>query len=194
MINITDKENINLTNINDQNINITESLLLTRPKKKISQKKLNLPLSPYTNKEGYCSQNKTKKCFIRNNKNEINIPHNKNNNQLTRQNSYYNLINYRKQRNKKLNINTQREESNSYIESELYKKNKSMCSFDLSAQTHIMNSSSYVNTEFNKNYINKNENQKNDEYELYGVEMNHFRIVKFIQETKNLLKHSGNKL
>lgn len=191
---ITDKENINTTNINDNNINITEASLFTRPKKKISHKKLDLPLSPYSNKDESYNQIKNKKCLIRNCKNEINIPLNKNN-KLSRQNSYYNLINYRKQKNKKININTTREEANSFVESDNYKKNNSMCSFELVAQKH-MNSSSYMNTELNKNYFNmkENENKHNNKYDLFGVEMNHFRIVKFIQDTKNFLVNSGNKL
>ena len=132
--------------------------------------------------------------MIRNCKNEINIPLNKNN-KLSRQNSYYNLINYRKQKNKKININTTREEANSFVESDNYKKNNSMCSFELVAQKH-MNSSSYMNTELNKNYFNmkENENKHKNKYDLFGVEMNHFRIVKFIQDTKNVLVNSGNKL
>lgn len=191
---ITDKENINTTNINDNNINITEASLFTRPKKKISHKKLDLPLSPYSNKDESYNKIKNKKCLIRNCKNEINIPLNKNN-KLSRQNSYYNLINYRKQKNKKININTTREEANSFVESDNYKKNNSMCSFELVAQKH-MNSSSYMNTELNKNYFNmkENENKHNNKYDLFGVEMNHFRIVKFIQDTKNFLVNSGNKL
>ena len=199
IINITDnKENINLTNLETHNINITEGLLFTRPKKKFSQTKLNLPLSPYSykdNKDEFSHKNKTKtkKPFIRNNnnKNEINIPFNNKNIHLTRQSSYYNLINYRKQRNKKLKINTTREEANSFFESELYKKNNSMCSFDLSAKTHI-NSNSYVNTEFNNNYQNIKENKNDGDHN--GVEINHFRIVKFIQDTKKMLINSGNKL
>ena len=90
-INITDKENINSTNINtnDNNLIIDESMLFSRPRKKTSRKKINLPFSPCANKEEYFRQIKSKKCYIRN---EINIPYDKNNH-LTRQNSYYNLIN-----------------------------------------------------------------------------------------------------
>ena len=205
-INITDKENINLTNVNESNINMNESALISRPRKKPSRKKINLPFSPCANKDEYFRQIKSKKCYIRN---EINIPYDKNNN-LTRQNSYYNLINHRKQRNKKININTTRDEQNLFTETELFRKNNSMCSFDLSAQNNL-NSNLYVNTEYNKeiNYdkcknknINnnnnnnnnndiKNNNSNNDGY--FGVEMNHFRIVKFIQESKNLLLKNGEK-
>ena len=201
-INITDKENINSTNINinDNNLNIDESMLFSRPRKKTSRKKINLPFSPGANKDEYFRQIKTKKCYIRN---EINIPYDKNN-QLTRQNSYYNLINDRKQRNKKLNINTTREEQSLFAETEMFRKNNSMCSFELQPQNN-MNSSRYINTEFHRevhgnkcnNSFNLNnsikDNTNNNNY--FGVEMNHFRIVKFIQESKNmLLKNNENNL
>ena len=156
-----------------------------------------MPFSPCANKDEYFRQIKSKKCYIRN---DINIPYDKNNN-LTRQNSYYNLINHRKQRNKKININTTRDEQNIFTETELFRKNNSMCSFDFSTQNNL-NSNLYVNTEYNKeihydkcdnkninnNDIKKN-NSKNDGY--IGVEMNHFRIVKFIQESKSLLLKNG---
>ena len=187
-INITDKENINITNINNENnININESALISRPRKKPSKKKINLPFSPYSNKDEYFRQIKTKKCYIRN---EINIPYDKNNN-LTRQNSYYNLINHRKQRNKKININTTRDEQNLFTETEMFRKNNSMCSFELPTQNN-MNSSAYVNTEYNKEIHydkcdDKNNKRKKSNDGYFGVEMNHFRIVKFIQESKSLL-------
>ena len=196
-INITDKENINLTNVNESNINMNESALISRPRKKPSRKKINLPFSPCANKDEYFRQIKSKKCYIRN---DINIPYDKNNN-LTRQNSYYNLINHRKQRNKKININTTRDEQNIFTETELFRKNNSLCSFDFSTQNNL-NSNLYVNTEYNKEIhydkcdnknINNNDikkkNSKNDGY--IGVEMNHFRIVKFIQESKSLLLKNG---
>ena len=201
-INITDKENINLTNLNDNNININESMLFSRPRKKASQKKLNLPFSPCSNKKEYFRQIKSKKCYIRN---DINIPYNKNNH-LTRQNSYYNLINHRKQRNKKLKINTTRDEQSLFGETEMFRKNNSMCSFELPSQNNI-NNTTYINTEFHKEiHYNKydqnfsknstNENDNNDKDDCYfGVEMNHFRIVKFIQESKNMLsKNNENNL
>ena len=201
-INITDKENINTTNINtnDNNLIIDESMLFSRPRKKTSRKKINLPFSPCANKEEYFRQIKSKKCYIRN---EINIPYDKNNH-LTRQNSYYNLINDRKQRNKKLNINTAREEQSILTETENFRKNNSMCSFELPPQK-IMNSSRYINTEFHREVhsnkcnnsfsINNNTKENNDNNNYFGVEMNHFRIVKFIQESKNmLLKNNENNL
>ena len=202
-INITDKENINSTNINinDNNLNIDESMLFSRPRKKTSRKKINLPFSPNANKDEYFRQIKSKKCYIRN---EINIPYDKNN-QLTRQNSYYNLINARKQRNKKLNINTTREEQSLFAETEIFRKNNSMCSFELQPQNN-MNSSRYINTEFHRevhgnkcnNSFNLNNSIKdntNNNNNYFGVEMNHFRIVKFIQESKNmLLKNNENNL
>ena len=201
-INITDKENINTTNINtnDNNLIIDESMLFSRPRKKTSRKKINLPFSPCANKEEYFRQIKSKKCYIRN---EINIPYDKNNH-LTRQNSYYNLINDRKQRNKKLNINTTREEQSILTETENFRKNNSMCSFELPPQK-IMNSSRYINTEFHREVhsnkcnnsfsVNNNMKENNDNNNYFGVEMNHFRIVKFIQESKNmLLKNNENNL
>ena len=201
-INITDKENINTTNINtnDNNLIIDESMLFSRPRKKTSRKKINLPFSPCANKEEYFRQIKSKKCYIRN---EINIPYDKNNH-LTRQNSYYNLINDRKQRNKKLNINTTREEQSILTETENFRKNNSMCSFELPPQK-IMNSSRYINTEFHREVhsnkcnnsfsVNNNTKENNDNNSYFGVEMNHFRIVKFIQESKNmLLKNNENNL
>ena len=195
-INITDKENIDVTNINDNNPNINESVLFSRPRKKPSRKKINLPFSPYSNKDEYFKQIKSKKCYIRN---EINIPYNRNNH-LTRQNSYYNLINHRKQKNKKLNINTTRDEQNSFVENDMFRKNNSMCSFELPCQNKI-NTSMYLNTEIHKEtqYDNNDKgfrkNSTNEKDNYFGVEMNHFRIVKFIQESKiMLLKHNENNL
>ena len=190
-INITDKENINLTNINTSNINITDSVLFSRPRKKASKKKINLPFSPCANKDAYFKQIKSKKCYIRN---EINIPYNKNNH-LTRQNSYYNLINHRKQK-------ISRDEQNSFGDTDIYRKNNSMYSFELTTNNNI-NSSMYINTEFNKetHYDNncdkslrKNSINDNDSNYL-GVEMSHFRIVKFIQDSKSMLyKNNEDKL
>jgi len=121
----TDQEKFEqIQDTNDNNLIINESMLFSRPRKKTSRKKINLPFSPCANKEEYFRQIKSKKCYIRN---EINIPYDKNNH-LTRQNSYYNLINDRKQRNKKLNINTTREEQSILTETENFRKNNSMCS------------------------------------------------------------------
>jgi hypothetical protein len=199
-INITDKENINLTNVNENNLNNNESMLFSRPRKKTSRKKINLPFSPSSNKAEYFRQLKTKKCYIRN---DINIPYDKNNN-LTRQNSYYNLISHRKQRNKKLNINITKDDPSLFGETEIFTKNNSMCSFDIPSQNNI-NNTAYINTEFHKEIhsnkcnqsfsknLNTDNNNNNDK--CFGVEMNHFRIVKFIQESKNmLLKNNENNL
>ena len=195
IINITDKENINinLKSFNENNININKSMLFSRPRKKASKRKLNLPFSPCSNKDEYFKQIKTKKCYIRN---EINIPYDKNNH-LTRQSSYYNLINHRKQKNKKLNINTTRDEQSLLSQTEILRKNNSMCSFESPLQNNI-NSSSYINTEYPKiiNYDRCDKKaKKNSKNDCFGVEMNHFRIVKFIQDTKNmLLKNNENNL
>ena len=168
--------------------------------KKHREKKINLPFSPSSNKAEYFRQLKTKKCYIRN---DINIPYDKNNN-LTRQNSYYNLISHRKQRNKKLNINITRDDPSLFGETEIFTKNNSMCSFDIPSQNNI-NNTAYINTDFHKEIHSNKSNQSfsknlntdnnNNNDKCFGVEMNHFRIVKFIQESKNmLLKHNENNL
>ena len=85
----------------------------------------------------------------------------------------------------KINNNDIREDGNySSADIEPYKKNNSISSFDLPTKT---NSYSCANNEL---YIISNEN--NFEYKVnyknYGVEMNHFRIVKIIQDNKRMLK------
>ena len=182
--NISDKENINNINISNLNeTNINESLVFSIPKKN-KKKKINLPFSPTSNKDQFFRQIKYRKCYIRNNQNEINIPYNKKI-KLTRQNSYYNLnmISFKNQRNKK--NNTTREDGSSLADIEIYKKNNSMSSFDMAAKTNA-NSYSYANTEL---CISQNEN--NIQYKVnegdFGVEMNHFRIIKIIQENKKML-------
>ena len=182
--NLSEKENINinLSNYND-NTNINESILFSNPKR--NKKKIALPFSPNSNKDQFFRQIKYKKCYIRNNKNDANIPYNKKN-KLSRQNSYYNLnlINLKSRQNKKIN-NTTREDGSSFADMDIYKKNNSMSSFDLATKTNA-NSYSYANNELS---IAANEN--NIEYKgydgHYGVEMNHFRIVKIIQESKSML-------
>ena len=177
--NINDKENINLTNLNESNIN--ESLILS--KLNITKKKINLPFSPTSNKDKFYRQIKYKKCYIRNSKNVV--PYNKKN-KLTRQSSFYNLnfSNFKNSQNKIVNNNTREDGNYSLADIELYKKNNSISSFDLPTKT---NSYSYANNEL---YIISNEN--NFEYKVnyknYDVEMNHFRIVKIIQENKRMLK------
>ena len=181
-INISDKENINSTNLNESNTN--ESFLLFSKPKKNNKRRINLPFSPTSINNKFYKQIKYKKCYIRNSKNESNIPFNKNN-KLTRQNSYYNLniFNLKKSQNK---ILTNREEGNSFAEIDIFKKNNSMSSFDMPTKT---NSYSYYNNnelciiskENNIEYITKNN------VENFGVEMNHFRIVKIIQNNKNML-------
>lgn len=182
--NMSNKENINinLSNINDSYYtNINESLVFSKPLK--NKRKINLPFSPTSNKEQFYRQIKYKKCYIRNNKNEINIPYNKKI-KLTRQNSYLNLNSAKIQQNKK-NQNTTREECSSFADIDTYKKNYSMSSFDMVVKTNA-NSYSYANTEL---FISQNEN--NLQYTVnqgeYGVEMNHFRIIKIIQENKKML-------
>ena len=184
--NIKDKENINsmnIINLNESNDN--ENLLFSRAKK-FQKRKINLPFSPTSNKDQFFQQIKLKKFYIRNNKNELNIPYNKKT-KLTRQYSYYNLnlIKYQNQRNKKIN-NTAREEGVSLSEMDIYKKNiNSMSSYELA---HKINSNSYCYDNAELSIVSKENNiGYSANNEDYGVEMNHFRIVKIIQENKNLL-------
>ena len=179
--NLTDKENINLTSNNDT-ANITESIIFCNLKQN-SKKKINLPFSPNSKKDNFYRQIKYKKCYIRNSKNDTNIPYNKKN-KLLRQNSYYNLnlINLKNRQNKKIN-NTTREDGSSFADMDnLYKKNSS---FDLVNKTNT-NSYSYVANELcittNENNIQYNGNDSN-----YGVEMSHFNIVQIIQKNKSML-------
>ena len=182
--NLNDKENINYTNINDANININEneSMIFCNCKQN-SKKKINLPFSPTSNKENFYRQIKYKKCYIRNNKNDTNIPYNKKS-KLSRQNSYYNLnlVKINNKPSKKINITT-REDGSSFAETDnIYKKNSS---FDLVNKTST-NSYTYANNEL---CITANEN--NIQYKgdncYYGVEMSHFNIVKIIQQNKSML-------
>ena len=119
------------------------------------KKKIDLPFSPNSNKDQFFRQIKYKKCYIRNNKNDANIPYNKKN-KLSRQNSYYNLnlINLKSRQNKKIN-NTTREDGSSFADMDIYKKNNSMSSFDLATKTNA-NSYSYANNELS---IAANENK-----------------------------------
>ena len=130
-----------------------------------------------------------------NNKNEKNIPYNKNN-LLTRQNSYYNLISHRRQRDQKLKINISRDEQSLLTETEMLKKNNSMSSIELPNTTKNIKSNKYLKTEYNNN-INYNKSESNLEKKSnidnsFSVEMNHFRIVKFIQDTKKMLFNNNN--
>ena len=198
-INITDKENMNLTNINTNtninvNISLNEKILFPMTRKKSFTTKLNLPFSPNSNKNEYFKQIKNKKKYlIKNSKNDINIPFNNNKNKsLLRQNSYYNLINYRKKRNQKINIkriDSIKDEDYSLIDKDFFDKNNSKSSFDLNSKKDI-NYFSNINSNIQKclnheNFENNNEIYLNDNN--YEVETNHFRIVKFIQESKFLM-------
>ena len=175
-INMNDKENINITNLN-------ESLIISKLKKN-NKRRINLPISPTSYKDNFYKQIKYKKCYIRNNKNQANIPRNKKN-KLIRQNSYYNLnfFNFKSSQNKML---SNREDNNSFGDIDLFKKNNSFSSFDMPTKT---NSYSYCNNA--ELYIISKEN--NFQYKAHandgnnGVEMNHFRIVKIIQDNKSLL-------
>ena len=198
-INITDKENMNLTNINTNtninvNISLNEKILFPMTRKKSFTTKLNLPFSPNSNKNEYFKQIKNKKKYlIKNSKNDINIPFDDNKNKsLLRQNSYYNLINYRKKRNQKINIkriDSIKDEDYSLIDKDFFDKNNSKSSFDLNSKKDI-NYFSNINSNIQKclnheNFENNNEIYLNDNN--YEVETNHFRIVKFIQESKFLM-------
>mgnify|MGYP003571389240 CR=1 FL=1 len=195
-----DKENINLnSNINKTDINdVSENLSLNKFKNnKNLKKKIKLPFSPNSNKKEIFKQIKSKKCFIRNNKNEINIPYNKKN-KLTRQNSYYNFNsnNSNSIKNRRMINNTTREDASSLYDIDMSKKNNSIYYFDSATRTNANNNSfsnSNVNPELNivkennLNYIHSNESN-------IGVEMNHFKIVALIQENKNLLEKFEKKI
>ena len=193
LTNIIEKENnMNLTNVNENNISTNDNMIFSRPRKKESKTKINLPISPPTNRDKYKREKKIKKCYIRN---EINIPYNKNN-LLTRQNSYYNLISHRRQRDQKLKINISRDEQSLLTETEMFKKNNSMSSIELPNTTKNIKSNKYLKTEYNNN-INYNKSESNLEKKSnidnsFSVEMNHFRIVKFIQDTKKMLFNNNN--
>ena len=199
-ITMADKENIN-SNINKPDIiavNISENLSLNKFKNnKNLKKKIKLPFSPNSNKKEIFKQIKNKKCFIRNNKNEINIPYNKKN-KLTRQNSYYNFNsnNLNSIKNRKMINNTTREDASSLIDIDMTKKNNSIYYFDSVIGTNVNNNSfSNLNAnpelnivkENNLNYLHNNETNN-------GVEMNHFKIVALIQENKNSLEKFEKKI
>ena len=192
--NISDKENINnynFTNINKSNIN--ESLYLPISKQNL-KKKINLPFSPASNREEFFKQIKYKKYFIRNNKNQSNIPFRKNA-KLIKQNSFYNsnsnLIIFKTKDNKKLN-DSKKEDSNSFFDIEIYKKTNSMSFFDMGKKTNA-NSYSYSNTEL---FISTKENnfEYKANYLANEVEMYHFKIVKIIQNNKLMLLKDENNI
>ena len=201
-VTMVDKENINInSNINKTDINvvnISENISLNKYKNnKNLKKKIKLPFSPNINKKEIFKQIKNKKCFIRNNKNEINIPYNKKN-KLTRQNSYYNFNSNKLNsiKNRRMINNTTREDASSLIDIDMTKKNNSIYYFDSVTRTNANNNSfsnSNVNPELNivkennLNYIHRNESN-------IGVEMNHFKIVALIQENKNLLEKFEKKI
>ena len=199
---VADKENMNInSNINKTDINavnVSENLSLNKFKNnKNLKKKIKLPFSPSSNKKEIFKQIKNKKCFIRNNKNEINIPYNKKN-KLTRQNSYYNFNtnNLNSIKNRRMINNTTREDASSLIDSDMTKKNNSIYYFDSVTRTNA-NNNSFSNSnmkselnivkENNLNFIQSNETIK-------GVEMNHFKIVALIQENKNLVEKFEKKI
>ena len=197
---MADKENIN-SNINKTDIiavNISENLSYNKFKNnKNLKKKIKLPFSPNSNKKEIFKQIKNKKCFMRNNKNEINIPYNKKN-KLTRQNSYYNFNsnNLNSIKNRRMINNTTREDASSLIDIDMTKKNNSIYYFDSATRTNANNNSfSNLNSnpelnivkENNLNYLHNNETN-------YGVEMNHFKIVALIQENKYLLEKFEKKI
>jgi len=199
---VVDKENMNInSNINKTEINavnMSENLSLNKFRNnKNLKKKIKLPFSPNSNKKQIFKQIKSKKCFVRNNKNEINIPYNKKN-KLTRQNSYYNFNsnNLNSIKNRRMINNTTREDASSLIDIDMTKKNNSIYYFDSVTRTNVNNNSfsnSNANPELNivkennLNYLKSNESNK-------GVEMNHFKIVALIQENKNQLEKFEKKI
>ena len=193
--NISDKENINnqnISNLNESNIN--ESLFLSKPIKN-TKKKINLPFSPTSNREQFYKQIKYKKYYIRNNKNETesNIPFRKNT-KLTKQNSFYNsnsnsnLI-FKIKDNKKLN-DLKKEDSNSIVDIDIFNKNSSMSFFGIDKKA---NANPYSNSEL---CISTNENnfEYKAKYLVNEVEMNHFKIVKIIQNNKLMLIKNENNI
>lgn len=177
-INLNDKENlnINLTNLNESNTNEIFSKL-----KKYKHKRIDLPFSPISNKEQFFKQLKFQKFYIRNRKNEANLPHNKNK-KLSRQNSFHNYFNLKNTQNR-IYYNHTREDGISFPETDIYKKNNSISLIDMAIKN---NSYSFANSDLcivsKENIFEYKVNDKN-----CGVEMNHFRIVKIIQENKNIV-------
>ena len=194
--NNVNKENINDANIKNINdINNIKDKLFYKPKKNYntsnSKKKINLPISINTNQDEFFREIKYKKCYIRNNKNEMNIPYNKKN-KLIKENSFYNFklnnLKFKKQRRIIINSIT-KEDANSFVEAETSKKNNSMYSLDLISKTNI---NSYSNAFSDLNVVSNENNfefKKNDNFN-HGVEMSHFRIVKIIQENKKYIGKS----
>ena len=202
---LSNKENINyinqtnsinnITNSNSNiNININEFTLKRNNNIKIKlKKKINLPISPNSNHDdGFFKKIKFKKCYIRNSRNEVNIPYNKKK-KLTRQNSYYNfnLNNLKNKNNKKIINNTTRDDANSFVDMDITKKNNSMYAFELNPKTSN-NCNSKIFTELN--IVSKENNFQYKINDNCGVEMNHFRVVKIIQENKIMInKYEYNK-
>ena len=183
--NIVDKENINNNNINHlKEININESL-------KNKKRKINLPFSPPINRDKYFRQIKNKKYYIRNNKNESNIPYNKKS-KMAKQNSFYNsnIINFQTRKIK--NYDRKIDDVNSLYDIDLYKKNNISMSFiDIDINTN-KNSFSFNNNDL---WISTQENKFEYIANPFSneLEMNHFKIVKFIQNHKAMLiKHEKN--
>lgn len=177
-INFNDKENLNINLINLNESNINENLLLSKLKRH-SHKRIKLPFSPI-NKEKFFRKLKLQKFYIRNSKNEANIPHNKNK-KLSRQNSFYNYFNLKNTQNR-IYYNNTRDERIAFPESDIYKKNNSISSIDMAIKSNI--SYSFANSDLcivsKENNFEYKVNDRNS-----GVEMNHFRIVKIIQDNKN---------
>ena len=138
------------------------------------KKKLGLPFHPNSKKEEFYSHIESKKFIIRNNKSEINIPYNKNNNKscrLRRDNSSFDNFGIHK------SIRNIKEKNDSF--------------FDIYSSKNIDNINQYENSnlliETFQSRNNKNFVLIKDEDEDIGVEMAHFRIITIIQENKRLL-------
>ena len=192
--NIQDKENINSSNlINLTEINGNENLLFSRVKKS-QKRKINLPFCPTSNKDKSYMQIKLKKYYLRNNENDIFIPYNEKT-KFIRQYSYYNqnLNNkYKNKRNQKINSNL-KDDGCSFSEMDISNKNYNLInSYELPTKANA-NSFFYDNNELSgvSKEINISYEACN---EMYGVEMNHFRIVKIIQENKNMLNKNEKNL
>ena len=157
----------NSTNITETNNNELTAENKISKQKKIVKKRLGLPFPfhPNSKKEDFYNHIESKKLLIRNNKSEINIPYNKNNNnksfRLRRGNSSLDNFGIHK------TVRNFKDKNDSF--------------FDLYSSNNNINN--YSNKANNNSILLKNSNN----YEDIGVEMAHFRIIAIIQENKKLL-------
>ena len=191
--NLTTNSNNNMpyftTNFNNST-NITETHNNELPaenkifkQKKIIKKKLGLPFHPNSKKCEYYNQlEQNNNLLIKNNKSEIFIPYNKkcnNNLRIKRDNS--SLYKYKINETKIGINNSARNKNDSFFD--LYK------SINNNKSNNFVDSFDILQEKNNSNYINNNNvSYKFNEDDLISAEIAHFRIVSFIQESKNMLK------